>query len=373
MRAHDISSMTASWMTARRLRAQGIILALCLWSVYVWNLATPGLLDRAGNLKGTDFLHFYTLGSLAFAHRGADLYNMRAQAELATQRIPGRCGHPISSALSTTSVNFFAPFARLSYSCGAGSLVGSERAHLRIVLLCRVARLPRSAPSWTHCFNSRACIPGVLAPHRLGTNFRFGASFFRVRVLRSESSTGVPRWPRVWMPHLQTATRSRCGHHFPDHTPVENYPRRASCRRRRIECCVALLRSWPASRLVAFTAQRSPPASAARAETLPNPLPAHVLDYADPVALSFFRALCHQRPAGRRSNHRLLAQPTAVILALFCPAAFDRSSRACISPFTTWSSSRQRCFCFPIGFSLQPVVLIRCLNFSSILLLFFRY
>ena len=40
-------------------------LPLCLWSLYVWNLATPGLRDRNGNLKGTDFLHLYTLGSLA--------------------------------------------------------------------------------------------------------------------------------------------------------------------------------------------------------------------------------------------------------------------------------------------------------------------
>lgn len=110
------SRMTASWMTARRLRAQGIILALCLWSVYVWNLATPGLIDRGGNLKGTDFLHFYTLGSLAFAHRGADLYNMRAQAELATQRIPAAAGIRYLPLYPPQVSIFFAPFARLSYS-----------------------------------------------------------------------------------------------------------------------------------------------------------------------------------------------------------------------------------------------------------------
>ena len=80
----------ASWLTAKRLRAHGLILALCLWSVYVWNMATPGLLDRAGNLKGTDFLHFYTLGSLALTHRGTDLYNMQAQSQLSrdASRLP---------------------------------------------------------------------------------------------------------------------------------------------------------------------------------------------------------------------------------------------------------------------------------------------
>ena len=31
----------AYWLTAKRLRAHGAILALCLWSLYAWNLATP--------------------------------------------------------------------------------------------------------------------------------------------------------------------------------------------------------------------------------------------------------------------------------------------------------------------------------------------
>jgi Glycosyltransferase family 87 len=107
----------AAWLTARRLRAHGLILALCLWSVYVWNMATPGLLDRAGNLKGTDFLHFHTLGSLALAHRGADLYNMKAQSELAAERVPAAAGIRYLPLYPPQVSLFFAPFARLSYSC----------------------------------------------------------------------------------------------------------------------------------------------------------------------------------------------------------------------------------------------------------------
>ena len=109
-------SKTASWMTARRLRAQGFILALCLWSVYVWNMSTPGLLDRARNLKGTDFLHFYTLGSLALSHRGADLYNLQAQSELAARRIPAAAGIRYLPLYPPQVSIFFAPFARLSYA-----------------------------------------------------------------------------------------------------------------------------------------------------------------------------------------------------------------------------------------------------------------
>ncbi len=105
-----------NWLTLRRLRAHGTILALCLWSFYIWTLATPGLRDRNGNFKGTDFLHLYTLGSLAVGHRGADLYDMHAQAALAVQRMPEAAG-PRYLPLYPPQVSIlFAPFARLSYA-----------------------------------------------------------------------------------------------------------------------------------------------------------------------------------------------------------------------------------------------------------------
>ena len=103
------------WLTARRLRAHATILAACLWSVYVWNLATPGLRDRSGNLKGTDFLHLYTLGSLAAKRDGADLYDMNAQAALAVQRVPAAAGlHYLPLYPPQVSV-LFAPLAQLPY------------------------------------------------------------------------------------------------------------------------------------------------------------------------------------------------------------------------------------------------------------------
>src|SRR5580704_2733904 len=111
----------AAWLTPNRLRAHGLLLALTLWSVYIWNMATPGLLDRAGNLKGTDFLHFYTLGSLALTHRGAnltnDLYNLKAQSALAAQRVPAAAGIEYLPLYPPQVSIFFAPIARLSYPC----------------------------------------------------------------------------------------------------------------------------------------------------------------------------------------------------------------------------------------------------------------
>src|SRR6202790_5546181 len=103
------------WLTAKRLRAHGAILALCLWSLYVWNLATPDLRDRNGNLKGTDFLHLYVLGSLAAAHRGGDLYDMNAQAALAVQRVPEAGGLRYLPLYPPQVSMFFAPLAHFSY------------------------------------------------------------------------------------------------------------------------------------------------------------------------------------------------------------------------------------------------------------------
>jgi hypothetical protein len=109
------SPQSGSWLTAKRLRAHGTILAFCIWSLYLWNLATPGLRDRNGNLKGTDFLHLYTLGSLAIAHRGADLYDMNAQGALAAQRVPEAVGVRYLPLYPPQVSVFVAPLAHLWY------------------------------------------------------------------------------------------------------------------------------------------------------------------------------------------------------------------------------------------------------------------
>lgn len=108
-------SFTDRWLTSKRLRAHGLLLALTLWSVYIWTLATPTLRDRNGNLKGTDFLHFYTLGSLAIAHRGADLYDMNAQAAVAARRVPDAVGIRYLPLYPPQVSILFAPLARSSY------------------------------------------------------------------------------------------------------------------------------------------------------------------------------------------------------------------------------------------------------------------
>jgi len=106
----------ASWLTSKRLRAHGTILAVCLWSLFIWNLATPGLRDRNRNLKGTDFLHFYTLGAVAAEHRGNDLYDMKAQPALAERRVPAAAGIRYLPLYPPQVSLLFAPLAHLPYA-----------------------------------------------------------------------------------------------------------------------------------------------------------------------------------------------------------------------------------------------------------------
>jgi hypothetical protein len=65
----------ARWLTLRRLRAQAIVLALCLWGACAVDFSTPGLSDRAGNVKFQDFLPFYISARLIAQHRAAELYD----------------------------------------------------------------------------------------------------------------------------------------------------------------------------------------------------------------------------------------------------------------------------------------------------------
>ncbi len=104
-----------SWLTAGRVRIHGLLLAVCLWTVYAVDISTPGLLDRNGLVKGTDFLHFYTLGNLALHGRGDLLYNMRAQAGLARELVAQAPDSLYVPLYGPQLSLFFAPFARLPY------------------------------------------------------------------------------------------------------------------------------------------------------------------------------------------------------------------------------------------------------------------
>lgn len=106
----------ASWLTGKRLRGHALVLCICMWSVFVWNISAPGLLDRHGIVKGADFIHLYTLGSIALAHRTADLYDPDAQAVLTAERVPAAAGVRYIPLYPPQISIFFAPLAALPYS-----------------------------------------------------------------------------------------------------------------------------------------------------------------------------------------------------------------------------------------------------------------
>lgn len=106
----------AGWLTPRRLRAHGLLVGVVLWSIYLWTMTTPGLRDRNGNLKGTDFLHFYTLGLIAREHRAPELYDMKVQSELAARHVPQASGLPYLPLYPPQTSILFAPLAHLSYA-----------------------------------------------------------------------------------------------------------------------------------------------------------------------------------------------------------------------------------------------------------------
>jgi hypothetical protein len=65
-------------ITLKRLRAYTTIIAIVLWSIFIIDFSVAGPVDRLGKVKGTDFLHFYTLGSIVHEGRWAELYDVRA-------------------------------------------------------------------------------------------------------------------------------------------------------------------------------------------------------------------------------------------------------------------------------------------------------
>jgi hypothetical protein len=111
------------WLTPRRLRAQTIVLAICLWGVCAVDFATPGIFDRAGNIKFQDFLPLYISAKLISQHRAAELYNPQSQSReleqivgpVNTIRIPYLYGPQVGV--------LFVPLAKFSFPIAARTWV----------------------------------------------------------------------------------------------------------------------------------------------------------------------------------------------------------------------------------------------------------
>jgi len=114
----------ATYLTPRRLRAQAIILALCLWGVCAVDFATPGLFDRAGNIKFQDFIQFYISARLIAEHRTSQLFDQQAAFD-EMRAILDEAGHHPPTRVRLPTVYgpqvglLFVPFTRLSFAAAA--------------------------------------------------------------------------------------------------------------------------------------------------------------------------------------------------------------------------------------------------------------
>lgn len=121
---HNWATRAGAWITPRRIRAHGIILATCLWGVCIIDYATPGLFDRAGNIKFQDFLQFPISARLIAQGRAAELYDTRVLND-AIRAIVGRDTSVYLQYFYGPQVALpFIPLLRWSFLTQAGIWIG---------------------------------------------------------------------------------------------------------------------------------------------------------------------------------------------------------------------------------------------------------
>jgi alpha-1,2-mannosyltransferase len=74
-------------ITAKRLTVWGIGLLGLSWFLYIHTMMVPGLIDRAGRFKGTDYIQFYVMGSFVLEGRTDALYDPEAHLEQGRRHI----------------------------------------------------------------------------------------------------------------------------------------------------------------------------------------------------------------------------------------------------------------------------------------------
>jgi len=179
----------AADLTQKRVRGHAILLGLVVWGVYAINIATPGLKDREGQLKGADFLHFYVLGNIARLHDASMLYDGPRQAALGTELIhqePGAIYLPVYGPQYSL---LFRPLASLPY--GWAAALWMQESALVYFLCCGLLlrACPRLREDRTTILILAAAFPGFFYLIASGQNailaliaFTFAFFCFRARM-----------------------------------------------------------------------------------------------------------------------------------------------------------------------------------------------
>ncbi|MBS1806217.1 MAG: DUF2029 domain-containing protein [Acidobacteria bacterium] len=176
----------AADLTQKRVRGHAILLGLVVWGAYAFNISTPGLKDREGQLKGADFLHVYVLGNIARIHDGSMLYDAGRQAALGVRLIhqdPGEAYLPVYGPQYSL---IFRPLAGLPYGVAAATWMITSA--LVYFLCCGL--LLKACPRLKDCrstiFILAAAFPGFFYLIASGQNsilalIAFTAAFFCFR------------------------------------------------------------------------------------------------------------------------------------------------------------------------------------------------
>ena len=103
-------------MTIDRIRAAALLLFIGLWGVYAYAVSNPGLRDRFDNLKGADFVLWYTLGDFGRHGDVADLYRGPEKLEQRQfELVPESRGDFFVCLYPPQMTALFAPLAGLPY------------------------------------------------------------------------------------------------------------------------------------------------------------------------------------------------------------------------------------------------------------------
>ena len=107
---------SSPYLSADRIRAAAFLLLVGLWGTYAYAVSNPGLRDRFDNLKGADFVLWYTLGDFGRTGDVADLYRgPQFLEERQFALVPESKGDYFVCLYPPQMTDLFAPLAGLPY------------------------------------------------------------------------------------------------------------------------------------------------------------------------------------------------------------------------------------------------------------------
>jgi Glycosyltransferase family 87 len=113
-----LATRLVGWLTYRRLTAQAIMLGFLFWTAAAVDFSTPGVMDRAGNVKFQDFLQFY-VGAMLVQHGQTDqLFDWQVARDLMHQIAP-QWKYALPMVYGPQMALGFSPFSRLSFLTAA--------------------------------------------------------------------------------------------------------------------------------------------------------------------------------------------------------------------------------------------------------------